>query len=279
MTETQHDDSLETLRACPICGSTESTVVFTLPDTIISSSLLILNRCSKCAYTYLNPRLSFSAVEKLENTNEFYDYPPEKVESTINQLTGLIQFVESHSTKRGRLLDVGCNRGMLIEAAHRLGWQVTGVELSELAANRARQDFGHRVFRTLDDIPKADVFDVIMCWHVLEHMPNPVDCLKQIKSKLKAGGVIALQVPSFTFLEGFEQRSMITSLVCAVHNSYFTEESLRKVITLAGLVPRWVSNNSDDLMLTAICSKESSRGWLRRKVKSLGRYVRRKIAS
>ncbi len=280
MTQTEQDENLETLRECPICCSTESTVVFTLPDPAISTSLLVLNRCSRCAYTYLNPRLSFSAAEKLENSSEVYDYPAEKVESTINQLAGLIQFVEAYSKDRGRLLDCGCNRGILLEAARRSGWQVTGVELSEAAANRARRDFGHQVFRTLDDIPEETVFDVIMCWHVLEHMPNPLEGLKQIRPKLEDNGIIALQVPSFDFLEEFGRRSMISSLVCSVHNSYFTEESFRMVLHLAGFTPRWVSNNSEDLMLTGICSKTSLRSWLRLKKRwsfssVLSRYLSR----
>lgn len=140
MTQIDQGENLEILRECPICSSTESTVTFTLPDPSISTSLLVLNRCSKCAFTYLNPRLSCSAVAKLENSSEVYDYPPDKVESTIKQLPRLIQFLEAYSRGRGLLLDVGSNRGMLREAARRSGWQVTGVELSA-AANRARRDY------------------------------------------------------------------------------------------------------------------------------------------
>lgn len=278
MTETDQGENLEILRECPICTSTESTVTLTLPDPMISTSLLVLNRCSNCAFTYLNPRLSCSAVAKLETSSEVYDYPPDKVESTIDQLAGVIQFVEAYSTGRGLLLDVGSNRGMLLEAARRSGWQVTGVELSAAAANRARRDFGHQVFRTLDDIPEETVFDVITCWHVLEHMPNPLQALKQIRSKLGDGGIMALQVPSFDFLEEFARRSMISRLVCAVHNSYFTEESLRMVLHLAGFVPRSVSNNSDDLMLTAMCSKTSLRSWLPLKARSLASASARRLS-
>ncbi len=278
MTQTEQGESLEILRECPICSSTESTVTFTWPDPMISTSLLVLNRCSECAFTYLNPRLSLSVVAKLENSSEVYDYPADRVESTIHQLAGLIQFVEAYSTGRGRLLDFGCNRGMLLEAARRSGWQVTGVERSEAAANRARRDFGHQVFRTLDDIPGETLFDVIMCWHVLEHVPNPVHVLKQIRLKLGDRGIMAVQMPSFDFLEEFGRRSMISRLVCAVHNSYFTEESFRMVLHLAGLVPRWVSNNSEDLMLTAICSKTSLRSWLRLKARSLARASTRRFS-
>ncbi len=33
-----------------------------------------------------------------------------------------------------RWLDIGCNRGMLLEAARRRGWQVTGIEIADEAA-------------------------------------------------------------------------------------------------------------------------------------------------
>ena len=277
MTQTHQDESLEILQECPVCRSTESTVVFTLPDIYISTSQLILNTCSNCAFTYLNPRLSFSAVEKLENTNEYYDYPPEQVESTITQLSGLVQFVEAYVPGKGQLLDFGCNRGFLLEAARQRGWQVTGIELSEWGANKARQDFGHQVFKNLEFLPEGAEFDAIMCWHVLEHMPNPVEFLTQIKPRLKEHGMIAIQVPSYTFLKEYEQRSTISSLVCSVHNSYFTEDSFRKVLDLAGFIPHWISDNPDDLMLTAICSKKTLRSSAERKVKSFGKYLLRRL--
>ena len=45
----------------------------------------------------------------------------------------------------GRLLDVGCAAGFFLEAASQ-HYAVTGVEVSEFAAQYAREEFGHRVF-------------------------------------------------------------------------------------------------------------------------------------
>src|SRR3954466_6312805 len=45
----------------------------------------------------------------------------------------------------GRLLDVGCGHGLLLDEARRAGWEVLGLELSRRAASHARERLGLRV--------------------------------------------------------------------------------------------------------------------------------------
>ena len=42
----------------------------------------------------------------------------------------------------------------------------------------------------------SDKFDVITMWDVLEHIPNPYDCLKQLSLLLKNDGLIFIMIPN-----------------------------------------------------------------------------------
>ena len=55
-----------------------------------------------------------------------------------------------------------------------------------------------KVKMDLHDIPfEEDTFDVIFCNHVLEHVDDDIQCLKEMKRVLKPGGWAILQIPFF----------------------------------------------------------------------------------
>jgi 2-polyprenyl-3-methyl-5-hydroxy-6-metoxy-1,4-benzoquinol methylase len=178
-------------------------------------------------------------------------------EIRIKCLSAMLSDLSRFSPKRERLLDIGCNRGLLLEAGRRAGWQVVGVELSAIAAARARADYGLDVRTGLEDLIDAEPFHLAIAWHVLEHTADPVDFLRRVASLLAPDGVIALQVPSFDFVEEFARQSKMASLVCAVHNYYFTEVGLCAVLQRVGLEPKWILNDPKELMLTSVCSRVS----------------------
>lgn len=99
----------------------------------------------------------------------------------------------------GALLDVGCGYGFFMEAARQRGWRVFGVEpcahARAYAASRSleidSEDLFARAF-------PPDMFDVVTLFYVLEHLPDPVGCLKEVYRVLKPGGTILLRLPHTT---------------------------------------------------------------------------------
>jgi len=45
-------------------------------------------------------------------------------------------------------------------------------------------------------IPKLGQFDVVTLYHVLEHIPNPVDILRVLRSIVRPGGYLVIEVPN-----------------------------------------------------------------------------------
>lgn len=103
---------------------------------------------------------------------------------------------------RGRLLDVGTGRGDLLAEAAAMGWDAQGVEISEDAAMVARARLGLNV--TTGTLRTAnfpdDYFDAVAMLDVIEHVPDPIADLQEVRRILKIGGIIVLETPNFAGL-------------------------------------------------------------------------------
>ncbi|MBM3804355.1 MAG: class I SAM-dependent methyltransferase, partial [Acidimicrobiia bacterium] len=75
----------------------------------------------------------------------------------------------------GKLLEIGSASGAFLHLMSRRGWQVEGLEFSESAAKYA-QSRGYQVhvgaLESLSGLPHD--YDLIVGWHVLEHLHDPV---------------------------------------------------------------------------------------------------------
>lgn len=241
------------------------------PDGFLGDLSLV--RCQGCGIVYLNPRLAPESTAHIEDDSTVYNYEAAAVEQMIDgSLANLIKWLTPSvpSTNR-RMLDVGCNRGLLMEAARRQGWQVTGVELSPVAAQRAREAYGLTVYPALDALPAGAQFDLITLWHVLEHVHTPVDFLRAVVRHLANPGVLAIQVPDFGAVEEYRARGTESGILCAVHNFYFTGDALLNVARRAGLYPIYFDRDTTNLFLTAFLTNSRMTALRRRIMARLGR--------
>ncbi|MBI4644112.1 MAG: class I SAM-dependent methyltransferase [Deltaproteobacteria bacterium] len=101
--------------------------------------------------------------------------------------------------KGSRLLEIGCATGELLALAHSRGALTMGVEISEYAAQVAKERYGLEV-RVGDlehlDIP-AESFDIILALEVIEHVLSPRAFLKEIALFLAPGGLVVLSTPNY----------------------------------------------------------------------------------
>lgn len=101
---------------------------------------------------------------------------------------------------RGELLEVGCGAGnFLVRAADR-GFNVTGLEYSPFAAERARKNLGDRGRVLHGEIgvlaADHDAYDVCVLCDVIEHVRDPVVFLSELFRLLRPGGVLLVVTPS-----------------------------------------------------------------------------------
>lgn len=137
---------------------------------------------------------------------------------------------------RGKLLDVGCSFGLLLEEAQKLGWDVYGLEADADAATAAAARLGaDRVQQGwATDLPVGE-FAAITMSHVFEHLTDFRTVLSNVRDRLEPGGVLAVQSPNrrtlWNLTHGEDHRPL-------EHPFYWTHRALAAELRRAGLAPR-----------------------------------------
>src|SRR3954453_19685564 len=96
----------------------------------------------------------------------------------------------------GRLLDVGCGHGLLLDEARSRGYEVTGLELSASSAAYGRDVLGLDVReQALADFSDDDGFAVVVLADVLARLDDPVGASARSQGRLAPGGVLGVVPP------------------------------------------------------------------------------------
>jgi SAM-dependent methyltransferase len=134
-----------------------------------------------------------------------------------------------------RVLEIGCGGGWMLGALREQGRWVVGTERSLEAARPAREN-GSLVF--VGDLtalsPRAS-FDVIVLFHVLEHLEDPRAALAACAAHLAAGGRIVVGVPNRASWQARAFGSAWFHLDVPRHVVHFSPRSLDRAFAAVGL--------------------------------------------
>ena len=146
-----------------------------------------------------------------------------------------------------KLLDVGCGIGTISLRLKKKGFEVSGVDFSEVAVNKCREQGLNATVSDVDrdGLKYADKsFDIIWASDVIEHVFDPIFLLEEIYRVLKDDGRVLMSVPNnFTlrkrrriFLSGRSVQSNIyrKSRQCK-HHTFFSWELLEYMLKESGL--------------------------------------------
>lgn len=101
------------------------------------------------------------------------------------------------AVSQGKLLDVGCGHGALMDAGSKY-YECVGVEPSPIATESVRRRGFEVIQATFEDadLPRG-AFDVVTMDSVVEHVDSAVGVLKKTNAALRMGGVVMMKTPKF----------------------------------------------------------------------------------
>ena len=135
----------------------------------------------------------------------------------------------------GRLLDVGCGPGLLLDEARRRSYDVRGLELSEASIAHARGTLDLPVDQTaLTDFTDDARFDVIVLADVVEHLDDVPGGLDRCRELLAPGGTLCVVTPD----PGSRTARMVGDRwwgYVPAHTFLLPRATLRRLLTERGL--------------------------------------------
>jgi glycosyltransferase involved in cell wall biosynthesis/2-polyprenyl-3-methyl-5-hydroxy-6-metoxy-1,4-benzoquinol methylase len=230
-----HYMNRRTLSFCPVCDSQRLYYAF-------SHGGFRLVRCADCNLFLLNPQPSDAELAAIYNESYFLGEDTSESREQVAQMKCetariYLQQIRRYCNKQsGRLLEIGCGKGELLFEAQRLGYEVTGVEISESAVREARARVGEqRVHCGELDMASLDTasFDVCVLSDVLEHVRDPLSFLGAIRKPLRPDGVLFVATPSIdSWSARFLQQKWMEFK--PEHLTYFDRATLQNALQRAG---------------------------------------------
>ena len=198
-------------------------------------------RCQECGLVSLHPKPSPRTLIK-----DYQDYLPVQaaevamwkmmMKPIVNRSADLIE--SKKRTGRGKLLDIGCGYGFFLGEMQSRGWQVEGIEISRPGRRYLRNRWDIDVHsEPLEDLSlRENSFDVVTLFYVIEHVPNPVSLLTEVKRVLKPNGLVVLRWPHSTpIVRILGPLSRKLDLYHTPYHLYdFSPETIEKVLVLTG---------------------------------------------
>lgn len=163
----------------------------------------------------------------------------------------------------GALLEVGCGAGMYLDLMRALGWKtVVGVDFSRKAVEQARGVLGLEVH--CGDLSTVALeggrFDAVSLSHTLEHVPDPIQFLAEIRRVMKPGARLAVVVPNSESLCARVFGGFWLGYEPPRHLVDFTRDSLRQALERAGLAVESLTTSPRGGAQVALFSQSRRRG-------------------
>jgi len=219
--------------SCLLCGNDNFNLYLKVS---VNKKLVYIVRCVNCGLTFQNPMMSDK--ERLElYAKDYFEHGYLDKENQIGLYGNATFFLERLLTycNKGRLLDIGAASGAYVRAAIDKGWEAYGIELSPLAVAFAKDYWKVDLIQgTVEEAHfQNNFFDAIILVHTLEHLPHPLETLKEINRILKRTGMLYVGVPNIASYKAKKLGEKWWALKPAEHLFFFSPKTLKLLLEKA----------------------------------------------
>lgn len=221
---------------CPLCEGEALVPRYDYPT-------FRLLECQSCGLLFRERGAGLPTAELIEET---YDeaWVQKRHQAAAMKLQGDALFQTTLLTTakpgRGLLLEVGAGTGEFAYLARQAGWDVVAFEPSANSCQYVANQYGLELIHgPWSDavLPPHLLFDAICFWHVLEHLPEPEQFLKEMAGRLAPEGLILFAVPNLNSFTNQVMGAESRLLSRPDHLFHYTAETLRLLLAKAGLAP------------------------------------------
>lgn len=201
-----------------------------------------LFRCAECGFVFIPP-------EQLRPLEELYDeqyyasrYGDPRAEENLQRISFAarrrLDWLARFRSPPAQLLEIGSAEGILLSEARARGYTVSGLEPMQAQAAYARETFALEIQAvSLEEAELPEQLELILAYHVLEHLPQPTLALQKLRAHLREDGLIVLEVPNIESARARRQKDAWWGFDYPYHVGHFSARSLTRCLHEAGFEP------------------------------------------
>jgi SAM-dependent methyltransferase len=224
--------------------------------------------CCNCGLIYSNPYFEEDLLRPLYREASYID------EQQLDNMSAdyLREFTKAldRSDRSTRILEIGCADGFFLKRLLAAGFtHVYGVEPGKAAVAKASPDLRCRIVNDFfqPDLFPGVLFDVVCCFQIFDHMPDPNRFLSDIHKVLTPGGIV--------LAINHNIRALITRMLGEKspmfdieHIYLFDKHTIRKIFEANGFeVSRW-ANLSNSYRLAYAVKMFPFPAWIKNRMAS-----------
>ena len=196
---------------CAFCG--KSLTVYILKNICRKGITCNVLECTECQIAMTHPFPTDKEIDDLYSTGNYRTDVGTRfnpiVENLVYQATVVKRRRIEKYAKIGKIIDIGCGRGLFLDVMRRGGWDVVALELNKQTASYAEHMYDLDVYvgKDVELSLESGNFDVVHLCAVLEHSKKPNVLLSEAHRILKNNGLLIVLLPdirSFEFKLGRE---------------------------------------------------------------------------
>jgi 2-polyprenyl-3-methyl-5-hydroxy-6-metoxy-1,4-benzoquinol methylase len=207
----------------------------TVTDYSVSKETFELYHDEELDMLITHPQPGLDVLEKYYESADYISHTDSKrslFEKAYHFVKGIalknkLNLINSLQPNKGKILDIGAGTGEFLYVAQQDGWQTTGVEPSDKAKQIAINK-GVSFAATIAQLEDHS-FDVITMWHVLEHVPDLNQQIKELKRLLKPTGSLIIAVPNFKSFDAQHYGKFWAAYDVPIHFWHFSKTAIQKL--------------------------------------------------
>ena len=192
---------------CPLCHSSEiffvGSIIYREPTMFSTNQVKLekppeLYECKVCNSSFTQNIVREQVAYKMYSEGSSADKWPRDTSLVEEKHTNIIARLDKYFLKEKRVLDIGCNTGILLDYARSRGCLTYGIEPSSASLEVLRNK-GHIAFPSIEST--SEKYDVITAFDLIEHLYDVSGFLNRTWELLADGGEIILltgDIQSFT---------------------------------------------------------------------------------
>ncbi len=225
--QSEHLETIHNFGLQPLAGSYPK-----VPNSVSAENKFPLNltQCRECGLLQV---INLPPIDLVFHDN--YRYSSSTIPALVRHFEQYADWLAHYLQPGARVLEFGCNDGVLLLPLQNMGFVCKGIDASENVAALARAkgldiSTGFLSEELLQEMSLAGKFYLVTCSNVFAHIHDLYAVLRAVRFALRMNGLFAIEVHDGELLS----REGQFDTVYHEHLTYYTETTLRELLERAG---------------------------------------------